>query len=222
VRDEEPGRWFRDDEVALRLYKNVSGYEVAFYGYHGFWRTPAGMNPATGRATFPPLAVYGASVRGAVGKGIGNVEIGYYDSRRDRGGDNPFVNNSEFRLLLGYEQELAKNLTGGVQYYLEWLQDYGGYKRTLPPGAHARDEFRHLVTLRLTRLLMNQNLRLSLFTFYSPSDNDAYLRPKANYKINDHWSAEVGGNIFLGAQNHTFFGQFEENTNVYTGMRYSF
>jgi hypothetical protein len=69
---------------------------------------------------------------------------------------------------------------------------------------------------------MNQNLTLSLFTFYSPSDEDAYLRPKIQYKIDDHWSAEIGGNIFVGEEDHTFFGQFEKNTNVYGGVRYSF
>jgi len=222
LRAHVPHDWIDDDELAARLYKTVGGYELALYGYHGFWRTPGGFNPGTGRVTFPPLAVYGASARGPVGKGIGSVEIGYYDSRDDRDGDNPLVNNSEFRLLLGYEQELAKNFTGGVQYYLEWLQDYGDYRRTLMPGAHPRDEFRHVFTVRLTRLLMNQNLRLSFFAFYSPSDSDAYLRPQVRYRINDNWSADAGGNVFLGAHDHSFFGQFEHDTNAYAGLRYSF
>lgn len=51
------------------------------------------------------------------GKGIGNVELAYYDSRKDRSGCDPFVRNSEFRLLVGYEQEVAKDFTAGIQYY---------------------------------------------------------------------------------------------------------
>lgn len=222
VRDTEPDRWLRDDELALRLYRNLSGYEIALYGYHGFWRAPAGMDPLTGKATFPRLSVYGGSVRGPVGKGIGNLEVGYYDSRDDRGGANPLVRNSEARFLAGYEQEVARDLTAGVQYYLEWMMDYGDYRRTLPPGVRPRDEVRHVVTTRITKLLMNQNLRLSLFVFYSPSDSDAYVRPKVHYKIDDHWSVEAGANFFLGARDHTFFGQFEENSNVYGALRFSF
>jgi len=222
VHDSEPHRWLRDDEIALRLYKNIGGYEVALYGYRGFWRTPAGMNPATGKATFPRLAVYGASARGTVGKGIGNIEVGYYDSLDDRSGTNPFVRNSEARFLAGYEQEIGRDFTAGFQYYLEWMMDYGSYRRTLPPGVRPRDEFRHVLTTRLTKLLMNQNLRLSLFVFYSPSDADAYLRPKAHYKIDDHWAVEAGANFFLGARDHTFFGMFEENSNVYAALRFSF
>jgi len=223
VRDEEPDDCIEDDEIAVRIYRNVSGYEVALYGYHGYWRTPAGMNPATRRATFPDLDVIGASVRGNLGNGIGNAEIGYYNSRDDSGGRSPFVRNSEFRALVGYEQEIARDFTAGLQYYIEWMMDYDRYlagARTM--GIHPRDKVRHLATLRLTKLLMSQNLKLSLFTYYSPSDGDAYLRPKAHYKIDDHWSAEVGANLFLGAHDHTFFGMFERNTNAYAGVRYSF
>ncbi|MFW6133509.1 MAG: hypothetical protein ACOC8F_06390, partial [Planctomycetota bacterium] len=76
--------------------------------------------------------------------------------------------------------------------------------------------------LRLTKKLMNQNLILSLFTFYSPSDSDAYLRPKVTYKISDHWTVEAGGNVLFGAHDHTLFGQLRRNTNVYAALRYAF
>ena len=33
---------------------------------------------------------------------------------------------------------------------------------------------------------------------------------------------EIGGNIFFGDYPNTFFGQFQNNTNVYLGLRYSF
>ena len=213
--------FFEDDELALRLYRNVSNYELALYGYWGYWKSPGGFDPTMSYAIFPELNVYGASARGTVGKGIGNVEIGYYDSADDRQGTSPFISNSEMRYLVGYTQEIGRDLTAGVQYYVEQMLDYGSYRRTLPAGP-PRDEFRHLTTLRLTKLLMNQNLRLSLFTYYSPSDQDVYLRPIANYKASDNLAIEVGANIFAGDQPHTFFNQFHNNTNIYTAIRYSF
>ena len=222
IHAERPDDWFGDDEIAVRVFRNLGGYELALYGYKGFWKTPEGFNPLSGKATYPELSVYGASLRGSVGKGIGNVEAGYYDSRDDGGGDDPLVRNSEARLLVGYEQEVARNFTAGVQYYLELMMDHDAYTRTLPPGMHARDEDRHVVTLRLTKLLMSQNLKLALFTYYSPSDGDAHFRPKIHYKINDHWSAEAGANVFVGNHDHTFFGQFKDNTNVFAGLRWSF
>ncbi len=224
VKFNAPSDWFEDDEFALRLYRSVGSYELAFYGYSGYWKSPGGQHFPPLEASFPKLNVYGASFRGNVFKGIGNAEIGYYDSRQDRSGSSPFINNSELRLLVGYEQELAKNFTGSVQYYLEHMMDYDAYRRAVFTRivGEPRDENRHVVTVRLTKLLMNQNLTLSLFTYFSPSDSDAYLRPNVSYKVNDHWTVEMGGNVFMGAWNHTFFGQFENNTNIYAGARFSF
>ena len=221
VHTDKPDEWFEDSEIAARLYKNIENYELAFYGYTGYWKSPGGQDPATNQAIFPDLNVYGASLRGTVGKGIGNVEVGYYDSADDTSGNDPLINNSEMRYLLGYTQEIGRDLTIGLQYYIEQMLDYGSYKRNLPSGP-ARDRYRHLTTLRLTRLLMNQNLRLSLFTYYSPSDKDVYMRPNANYKVSDNTAVELGSNIFFGDYPHTFFGQFQDNTNIYAGLRYSF
>ncbi len=217
---EKPDRWFKDYELHLRAYRNFGSYELAFYGYKGFWKSPGGQT-LTGEVTFPDLNVYGVSVRGPFAGGIGNIEAGYYDSRDDQSGKNPFVKNSEFRLLGGYTREIGKNFTAGLQYYIEQMSDYGHYLDNLPSGP-ARDRTRHLATLRLTKLLMNQNLTLSMFTYYSPTDKDVYMRPNAHYKITDNVAVEIGGNIFFGDYEHTFFGQFRDNTNVYTAVRYSF
>jgi len=223
VRTEALDRWFTDDEIAWRAYQTVKGVELALYGYYGYWKSPAGMEPTPPHlATFPPLTVYGASIRSNLGKGVGNAEVAYYDSRNDRDGRNPYIRNSEFRLLLGYEQEIARELTLGVQYYLEYVNNYKAYIESLPPGVPHSANGRHVITIRLTQLAMNQNLKLSFFAYYSPSDDDAYLRPHIHYKFDDHWSGEIGANVFFGRYEYTFFNQFARDTNVYGGIRYSF
>jgi len=222
---DEPSDWFRNDEWAARVSKNLKGYELAAYGFWGYWKSPGGQAPITGNATFPRLAVYGASARGQVGKGIGNVEAAYYNSHQDDDGDAPFTHNSQLRILFGYEQDLpqiARDLVVGVQYYVEWMADYDDYLRMVPMRARAADERRHVITSRITKRLMNQNMTLSLFAYYSPSDADAYLRANVKYKIDDNWTAEVGGNVFLGKYAHTFFGQFDRNSNLYAALRYAF
>ena len=217
----KPNRWFRDDEFAVRLYKNINNYELALYGYRGYWKSPAGQNATRSQALFPDLNVYGASIRGNVAKGIGNLEFGYYESADDTGGQKPLINNSELRYLIGYTQEIGKDFTAGLQYYVEQMLDYGQYKRSLTTGP-ARDEFRHLTTVRLTKLLMGQNLRCSLFTYYSPSDKDVHMRPNLHYKVRDNLAVEFGANLFFGDYPHTFFGQFQNDTNIYAALRYSF
>ncbi len=217
-----PDDAFDEDELALRFSGNRNGIEWALYGYDGYWKSPAGFDAASGRPIFPALRVLGASVRMPLGKGLANAETGIYDSRDDRDGSDPFLPNSEWRALLGYERELARNLTLGLQAYLEHLQDEDAYRASLPPGAPARDRDRTLLTARLTRRLHKDDLTLSLFVFHSPSDHDGYARPAISYKLNDSWLLTAGGNHFWGEQQHTFFGQFEDNSNLYAGARWTF
>lgn len=214
-----PDHWFQDHELAVRLYKNINNYEMAAYGYRGFWKRPAGQN-ASGTAIFPELNVYGASIRAQVAGGIGNLELAYYDSADDPDGSDPLIDNSEMRYLVGYSRDLARDLNAGLQYYVEQLLDYGAYHASLT-DSQARERFRHVITVQLTQLLMNQNFKLSLSGYYSSSDEDAYLRPKISYAATDDIALEIGANIFIGEQSHTFFGQFEKNTNIYVAVRYS-
>ncbi len=226
VATERPDRWFEDDEIAVRIYRSVGAFELALYGYHGYWKSPGGIDPAAGQWIFPALAVYGASARGPLGNGIVYVEGGYYDSMDDRDGDDPFINNSEARLLLGYEREIAADLTMGVQYYVERMLERDEHMAALEaldmPTRTVRDEDRHTVTLRLTYLALNQNLVLSCFTRYSPNENDGYVKPTATYKISDRWQTTLGGNVFFGDDEHTFLSQFGDNNNVNGSVRFSF
>lgn len=226
----ERNDYFTEDEIAVRLYRSFASTEVALYYFDGYWKTPEGQT-VMGSTYFPELTVYGASMRMPFLKGILSLESGYYDSPESYDGVNPLVRNSEYRYLIGYEQELFSNFTANLQYYVEYMDDYDTYLSTLPVGMPPRDKVRELITLRLTFMLMDQKLILSLFHYYSPTDKDGYIRPKVSYKASDRMLFDLGANIFWGEeerlstgidQQTTFFGQFEDNTNVFVGMRYTF
>jgi len=217
-----PDRYFTESEIAGRLSGQFGGIEFALYGYSGFWQEPEGFNPQTEKATYPRLNVWGASARSPLLGGIGTIEAGYYDSTHDDDGRDPFVRPSEYRFLAGFERELAQELTGGFQYYLEKIDNYTNYENSQSQDAHRRDEYRQMLTMRLTRLLMEQTLTLSFFVYYSPTDNDGYARPGFSYKLTDNWMLDGGGNLFWGEHEYTFWGRFQKNTNAYIGLRYSF
>ncbi len=92
----------------------------------------------------------------------------------------------------------------------------------LPPGAPKKNATRHVGTLRVTKRLMAQTLDLSAILFVSPTDGDGYLRVSANYAIDDHWSAFAGLDVWFGDDDHTFYAQFERNTSLHAGARWSF
>jgi hypothetical protein len=217
-----PDDWFSDDEFYLRANRRFGSWELALYGYDGFRKGPEGFDTDRQVYLFPKLAVYGASARGPLASGIFNIEYGYYDSKDAGLYGNSYAPPSEQRLLLGYERELARELNLGLQYYLTHIEDYGEYQDERLPGSPDRDRYDHVVTARLSKLLMNQDLRLSLFVFVSPSDEDGYLRPQLHYKLDDRRSVEAGANVFFGEDNETSFGQLRDNTNIYTAFRYDY
>ncbi|WP_145194347.1 hypothetical protein [Planctomycetes bacterium Poly30] len=225
LQTDQPDEWIDDSEWSARIYRNVGGYELAAYGYLGYWKSPSGFDPLSGQARFPRLAAYGASARTQLAGGIASLEVGYYDSREDEGGDDPFVDNSQTRVLVGFERdlpEIAHSFSVGAQYYLEAMSNHDEYERTLPNGIPLRDEYRHVIILRASKLLLEQRMRASIFTYTSPSDRDTYIKPNVSYTIDDSWTLTVGANIFAGADDYTFIGQFGPNTNVFAALRLSF
>ncbi len=107
LQTDRPDAWFDEDEWAVRIHRTFGATELALYAYDGYWKSPGGQRLFPIEAVFPRLGVYGASVRGTIGKAVVNAEAGYYDSRDDNNGSDPFINNGELRLLVGYERELA-------------------------------------------------------------------------------------------------------------------
>ena len=78
------------------------------------------------------------------GPGLFNVEVSYYDSRDDSDGTDPFILNSQFRFLTGYEWEAARNFTVGLQYYLEHVVDYDELIANSPFPQFEPPENRHV------------------------------------------------------------------------------
>ena len=227
MQTESPGSRVGDTELAARLFRYIGSTDVSLYAYKGFYRMP-GMrvdnitNPTTLTYFYPELTVYGGSTTGNLLGGVGNIEGGYYDSVKDRAGDDPTIENSKWKFLVGYKKEIGSELTAGVQYYAEIMDDYGSYENTLPSGFPKEERIRNYATLRLTKMLMYQTLRLSFFGIYSPSDEDYLINPEAMYKLSDELSFTLGGNVFGGRKEFTMFGQLEKNDNMYANLRYQF
>ncbi len=219
----EPRETIGNMELGLRAYRTIGRMEFALYLFRGFYKEPRGVLDALRKELFyPRLHVFGMSVRGPMLGGIGNFEIGYYDSREDRNGRNPMIENPSIKYLAGYTRDLGGDASLGLQYEVEEMLHHASYRKGLAPGDAVRDEFRHLLTMRLTKLYRAQTIETSLFAFYSPSDMDAYLRPRVSYKVTDNWKVTAGANIILGRSEFTDFGTFRRNDNVYTRIRYSF
>ncbi|WP_147291807.1 hypothetical protein [Alteromonas aestuariivivens] len=206
-------------EWALRWYKTAGSTELAAYGYRGYQKTPVAADEQ-GRPRYSRLNVYGVSAVRPLGKGLANAEYAYYDSSEDSNGNNPMVPNSQHRWLLGYEQEIVANLTGSAQWYLEQIRHHSALLAHSPWPEYEQSQRRQVVTVRLTYLMLRQTLTLSGFNFYSPGDEDGYLKFRVSYSPGDDWQLNAGFNLFYGQQAHTFYAQFEDASNLYASFRY--
>ena len=223
---------------AARLNTRVNDIELSLYGYQGFWPTPVGSKAITAASAvntqatshqsqqsqgyFPKLNSWGFSALTAYLGGIVNIEYSSYNSIENSQGSKNAIANGQHRLLIGYEREVIKNLTASVQYYLERTKHYQALVANSNYPAQLVDENRQLLTLRLTYSTKQQTLTYSLFSFYSPTDKDAYLKPSIDYRYNDQWQFSVGANIFFGKDDYSFFGQHQDNSNAWLRLRYQY
>ncbi len=227
-RDEQlPDSGFDNPELALRLYRRFGDYDISFYTYRGYWRSPSqladySLNPSRVTHFFPSLSTYGISGQGQALSGVISFEAGYYDSRDDRGGDNLAIPNSQTRFLVGYQKQLSEDVTLGFQYYAEIMMDYTEYESALPAEFAQQKKYHDITTVSIRRFLKHQTWELAIFVFYSPAERDYLIQPRAVYKVSDDFTTVLGANLFGGKRNTTFFGQFGRNDNIYLTLRYDF
>jgi hypothetical protein len=219
----EPSKKAKNFIYTGRAYKNINGYEGAFYYYRGFDPSPKSYKDESRHEIYyERLDSYGGSLRGEFLWGIANAEVSYYYSPEDPDGDIRTIQNSMMKYLAGYEKDLGSDLTMAFQYYLEQTLDYRHYTQALLPGDYSWDEYRHVITNRVTKMFANQTIKFTVFSFFSPSDMDAYIRPSLTWNPTDAWALSIGSNLIWGRDSWTEFGSVQKNKNVYARLRYSF
>ncbi|NLE64974.1 MAG: hypothetical protein GX606_03545 [Elusimicrobia bacterium] len=219
----EPANTPEDLEYALRAYRTVGSHEWAAYVFRGFDKNPTSYKNELARELYyRRLDVYGASVRGPFASGIGNIEAGYQRSPEDASGGNRLIENSAIKMMAGYDKDLGQDLRLGLQYLYERRLNYADYAAALLPADLIFDEHRHVLTQRLTKLLWDQRLTLSLFNFFSLSDKDGYVRASAGYKVSDAWEVTLGLHAPWGEEDTTEFGQMKQDRSVVLRTRFSF
>lgn len=218
-------------ELAFSTRVEHNGLDLGFYAYRGFYKSPKGLMTQGSNLIpyYPKLSVYGASLESPFASGIISAEVGYYDSREDSKGDNFLVENSSFKYLLGYRQEISSSFSYGLQIYSEIMDQYSAYKKAYLANApslykYKQNRTRNTYTLRLTYKTQQDTLFLSLFTYYRPEDRDSFIKFEIAKDLTDQFKIVAGVNLFQGKENYLDreFGMLKNSDNAYLRMRYSF
>ena len=227
--EERPQSTYQNTEVAGRLHVQVSGWDISAYGYKGFWRAPALlldnlMQPTSLTQIYPELNMLALSVQGGFAGNVFGAELGYYDSAQDRRGDNPLINNTEFRALLNTQLSFWPDSTLGLQYFAVLMDDYGAYEATLPSGFPKVSRLRSTITLRVEQQLLDQDLRISFFALYGINDEEGFLRPMISYNLSDKLEFSGGATLFIAARDasNAFVGALRNSDNLFVLLRHFF
>ena len=199
-----------NSQLAGRIKWQYNNIEMAIYGYNGYLTTPNGVT-SDGQFFFPKMNSLGASFISPTSKGILKGELAHYNISQLQNQSNSH-SQDQTRILIGYEQELIKDLTASTQLYVEHNEQTNLINR----------KNRTLVTLRLNYTMWQQTLNASVFVFYSPSDKDAYIKPNITYKFNDDWHFSLGANLFMGKHHYSFFGQHQDNSNAWVNIKWNY
>ena len=219
----EPSMKARNFVYAARAYRSFGSYETALYYYRGFDPSPSSFKNEPERQLYHQrLDAYGGSIRGPFLWGIANMEASYHYSPEDRHGDERTIQNSMMKYLVGYEKDLGNDFRMAFQYYVEQMLDYKKYKHSLLVTDTEYGKFRHMITNRITKFFANQTVKFTVFTFFSPDELDAYVRPVLTWKATDSWTLTLGSDLFWGKSSRTEFGGVRKNKNIYVRLRYSF
>ncbi len=219
---DKPDPVLSNGEFGLRLSKKINGMEWAAYFWRGFFKQPVGWEPSLGLPDYPKLTSVGGSLQGNLFDGVFNIETAWYQSREDSRGDNPFVPNDQLRFLIGYQQELISRLTGGVQWYAERTLDHDALIKNSANPQWEADDWRHVMSARVTHRAFRDNLVTSVMMFASPTDKDFFILPSVSYRFSDALSSELGARVFGGDDTYTFYGQHQDNSNVFVRIRARF
>ncbi len=221
-----------NSELFLKYSVLTSVADFEFMGGYTWDDSPSmhvqknfGMDPTTGLPVlsslditpeYHRLAVAGGSFSSQIKSVILRGEAAYYNGKYFQT-ENPLatdalVQKNYLHYLLGIDGNI-KGLNLSAQFIQEAILDYDEYM--------TQEDYESTLTLRAQYNMLRETLHLELFSYIGLSNSDALIRPKITYDFDDSFSILLGSNIFVGDAGGRF-GQYHDNSMIYTKIKYSF
>lgn len=215
-----PEKHIKNSEVGTRLRFFLENLDFSLTALRTFNKSPvtiADYDPETKsvviQGIYKPMYVLGGDLSIPVSEFVVRGEMaGYFgepialnDSRRYR-------LRKTFNALLGLDWYAGDNWTFMVQYMHKVIMDY---RKEL-----GMDQNTSMVTARISKEVLNNTLKLSVYGMYDIDNVSFYIRPAADYLLNDQITLSLGADI-LGGRRGTF-KTYEDNTQIWVKGKYFF
>ncbi len=155
---------------------------------------------------------FSTEIKGIVLRGEAAYYNGKYFQTEDMLAVDALVEKDYLHYLVGLDFNI-KNVKFSTQFVQEAIIDYDDNM--------INDEMENTVTFLARYDMFRETLHLELFSYIGLNNEDALIRPKITYDFDDSFSILLGSNIFIGDESGRF-GQYKDNSMVYTKIKYNF
>ena len=155
---------------------------------------------------------FSTEIKSAVLRGEGAFYNGKYFQTEDMLATDALVEKDYLHYLVGVDFSI-KNVNFSTQFIQETILDYDENMLS--------EEIENTMTFVARYDLLRETLHLELFSYIGLTNEDALIRPKVTYDIEDSFSILLGSNIFVGDETGRF-GRYSNNSMVYAKIKYNF
>ena len=162
------------------------------------------------------LALTGGSfsteIKGLILRGEAAYYFGKYFQTTDAQATDMLVQKDYINYVVGLDFNIGPVKLSG-QFIQKYIFDYD--------TAMVDDEVNNMATFLARYDMLRETLHLELFSYIGLTGEDALIRPKITYDFDDSFSILLGANIFVGDKDG-MFGRYQDNSMIYTKIKYSF
>ncbi|MCK9168074.1 MAG: hypothetical protein PHU97_01595 [Bacteroidales bacterium] len=196
------GGYFWADDPALHLTKQIDPVTMQLTGL-------------TVRPDYHRLMMGGGSIGIPIGPIVLRSEGGYYSGKHFQTAaltvPDATIEKDYLHYMIGVDYTLA-----GIKLSTQFIQEnILSYEEGI-----LNDQLENTMTFLAKKDFLRERLWIELFAYTGLKHWDALIRPKISWLFADGFDIQVGANIFTGDEGR--FGQYHENTMVYSKIKYSF
>ena len=218
--DDTPEKRFKNSELGGRFRFFLETFDFSLTALHTYNKAPVTVtayNPATDsiliQGVYKPMNVIGGDISIPIGEFVLRGEAAeYFGEVLSVANGLSYKTRNTFNALAGLDWYAGNNWTLMVQYMHKYIADY---RNNL-----SLEKNSSTVTARISKELLNNTLKLSLFGYLDVDNLGFYSRAVADYLVNDQITLSLGVDRFGGKRGT--FHSYESNSQIFAKGKYFF
>ena len=162
------------------------------------------------------LYIAGGSFTSTIKSFVIRGEAAYYNGKyfqtADPLAEDALIQKDYLHYVVGLDYGIG-HLKLSTQFIQKYIMDYDEMMD--------EEEFGNTMTFLARYDAMRETLHLELFSYVGLNYGDALIRPKVTYDFSDAFSILLGANVFVGDE-QGMFGRYQDNSMIYTKIKYNF